>query len=401
MFWIPNFTEDVKNLVWWLWDAIQQLLATPSTFISTPAAEYFMGNSAGLATRFVFYVFVITLVAALFIRRKRKDGAISFLNMVLSVALIPLWVGAAEAFVRFGDTLKRFTASMGQLPEADQASNDLLNVQMPFIPVEQMFVTLFFAICLAAVGFQLLFLMIAYELANVVIISLSVIVFAISGLGENTRKFFSLLVSFFVVTGILGIPIILFVTQLAQLVSDGMLGDNNPTGSIILLTVGAFIGLALQPMIIIYTYKRVDRVMGNVIAKINDKVRSVTENKQRFDAHLAGSQKSTMSFRFRESMANMTNAGIDKFDNWRSGKAALATKRIADAADRYKSAGKTVPGGKAEAAANAVGLVGAGVSKVVPHPAAKVAVAVGSTTLNALIRKVGSASIPRVNARRE
>lgn len=409
MFWIPNFTDEVKKFVWWLWDTIQQLLAQPNAFMNLPVTEYFVGNSAGIATRVAFYVFAAVMMIAVFIRRKRQDAAISLLTMLVSIVIIPVWFFMARIFIDFGDVLKRLALLLNELPEADQSSNVLNNITLPIVPVDQAIVTLFFALMLALAGLQLLIVMVAYEFSNVLIVALGIIVYAMSGIGENTRKFFSLLLSIFLVTGVIGLPVILFLTQFAQMLNDVVVGDSNLTGSILFLFLGALAGLILQPVMVWYAYKRVDRVVGSVVARIQDKVRSVNENKHRLDAHLAGAERSTMSYRFRMSMANAINAPIDKFDSWKSDKAALITKRISDAADRFKSNGSDpsqdgsdtpIAGpSRAEVAATAIAGTGAIVSKVVPHPAAKVAVSVGSAALNKLILKVGNSRTPHAQVR--
>lgn len=397
MFWIPNFTEEVKKFVWWLWDSIQQLLGIPSTFINLPVAQFFIGNSIGVASKIVFYVFLVILALALVFRRKRNDAAFSFINLLVATSAIPLGVLAAEGLIGFGDVLKKLALEMDNLPQADQASNELINVTLPFIPLDQAIVTLFFSLLLASVGLQLLIVMVAYEFANVVLISLGVIVFALSGIGENTRKFFSLIISVFAVTGVLGLPVLLFVTQFAQGIGDALFQDTNPAGSILLLFVGAVGGLILQPVMMVFFYKRVSVVVGKMLAKFNDKLRAVLENKQRQDSHLAGSERTTMSYRFNQSIARTVNKPIDKFDTWRTDKAALATKRIADAATRFKAGGQTAVNGLSGAQKAATAVTGAAgvAAKVIPHPAAKVAVTVGSSALNMLINKAATARIPR------
>lgn len=403
MFWTPNVAEEVKKFVFWLWDILQQLLGTESTFINLPIARYFIGNAAGLAFQLVFYVFVLMLCVALVVRRVRKDAAVSFINVILAIAVIPAIIAVAEGALVLGNQFEKFVLELDNLPTPDDTSGDIDAISLSFSTIDQAIVTLFFALLLAAAGLQLLFLMVAYEFLNVLLIVAGVLVYSVSGFGENTRKLFSLIISMFIVTGVIGMPIIMLVTQLAQGLSDGLFGDSNPTGSIILLFIAAFIGICSQPLLVYYLYKRADRVMGNVIAKVNDKLRTVSENKGRLQAHLAGAERTTMSYRFRESIANTTNAQIDKFDAWKGAKAALATKRISEAAQRFKNptlptSDNTDRGDKALAAASAVAATGAVAAKVIPHPAARAAVTVGSSALTGIIRKAGNARTPRVRA---
>lgn len=394
MWWMPNMTEDLKNFIKWLWDAIQAMLAQPLSFTEMPIVQYLFGNAAGLSYKIVMYVFIAVICFAIVFKKMRTNGAIASINLLAAAVVIPLWFWLADQLFQVGHLLNRVAVAMGQLTTEDPTADDGGRLQIPLLPVQQALVPFFLSLVLAFVGLQLLILLVNYAIANVVIVLIGLFAYAAYGLNEGTRKFFSVLISIFVVTGIVGIPVILFSTEIAQFISNALLGEvDNGTWMILFVLAGTLFGLYLQYAIGRAAYKRIDRVVGKVIAKVDDKIRSVTENKERFDTHLRGEQRTTISHRFDQMRVRTVNAGVDKLDTLKIGAAAYITKKIGEYATRVAQPAAKAAAPVIGAAAKAAPLVAA-----VPHPAAKV-VSIGATALSALVNKVGNAPLPRARER--
>jgi len=391
-----DFAKSLNAFVQWVWDFVQQLISISINFSGLAIVQYIFGNSAGLAYEFAVYVFVGVVVFSLFVRRMRKNGVIASLQIVVIGVVIPIWFIAANEIQNLGDLLKRLVLLIETPPASETAtiSGTIVNITLPNFPVQDAIISVFLTILLALVGSQYMFMMIGYELLNVVLTVLGLVVFSMYGLGDRTRKFFSVILSVFVVTAIVGIPVALLFTQFAQLLA-GTIVDQATSGvwATVLLYLAATIGLIAQPLLVITAYRRIDQVVGKVIARVENKLRTVNENKDRFDSHLAGAQRTTITHRFDQMRVNTVNAGMDKIDVWKSSKVALVTNKITEAAARI-----TQPAAKAIAPVTGAASKLAPIAAVIPHPAAKV-VSIGAPLLNSLIRSVGNRPMPRARER--
>jgi hypothetical protein len=391
-----DFAKSLNEFVQWVWDFIQQLIAISINFNGLAIVQYVFGNSASLAYKIAIYVFVGVIVFALFVRKMRKNGAIASLQIVILGVVIPLWFLVADEAQNMGDLLKRLVL----LIETPVATGDsiisgpMANVTLPVFPVGQVIITLFLTILLAWAGSQFLFLMIGYELLNVVLTVLGLFVFAMYGLGDRTRKFFSVIISLFIVSAVIGLPVALLLTQLAQLLAGTIAGEvEGGVWTTILLFLAAILGLAAQPLLFVVAYRRIDQVVGRVTARIDNKVRSVSENKNRLDAHLAGAQRTTITHRFDQMRVQNTNSAMDKVDFWKSAKVAQITNKISEAASRIaQPAAKVISPIVGTASKASIAIA------VIPHPAAKI-VSIGAPILNSLVKSIGNKPMPRARER--
>jgi len=387
-----DFSKSLNEFVQWVWDFIQMLLAASISFNGLDIVQYVFSNTAGVAYKVTLYVFIGVIVFSLFIRRMRKNGAIATLQVVIIGAVIPMWFVVADEAQHLGDLLKQLVLLIQIPPATDDSiiSGPMANITLPIFPVQQVLITVFLTFLLAWAGSQFLFLMVGYELLNVALIVLGLIVFAMYGLGDRTRKVFSVIISLFIVSAIIGLPVALLFTQLAQLLAGSIAGE--ATGGVwttMLLFLAALAGLAAQPILFLAAYSRVDRVVGRVVARVDNRIRSVNENKDRFDSHLAGAQRSTITHRFDQMRVKAVNSGMDQVDKWKSAKVAQITNRITEAAARVVQ-----PAAKAIAPVTGVAAKVAPAVAAIPHPVAK-AVSIGAPLLNSLIRSVGNKPMPR------
>ncbi len=403
MLWILDFGKALNEFVKWLWDYVQQLLGLSIDFNALSIIIYIYGNTAAVAYELVIYVFTAVIVFSLFIRRMRKNGAVSLVMLVGIGVIIPLWFLAFDQLQEIGDTLKRLMLEIQPPENLDEVMNEnlidgsVVTLSLPVFPVEQAIIPVVLTIQLAVSGLGLLFLMVAYEITNVVLTCLGLLVFAMYGLGDRTRKFFAMIISIFIVTGIVGIPVILLFTQIAQLLAGALLGEiDNGTWQTLFIFVAVISALILQPLMVKAAYKRVNQMVGRVIAQVDNKLRTTTENKNRLDAHLAGSQRTTITHRFAQMRVSTVNAGIDKLDNWKMAGAASISQKLTNAADRASKIAK--PAAKVISPVAGVASKASPVIAAIPHPAAK-AISIGAPILNSLVKSIGNKPLPRDRVR--
>jgi len=387
-----DFSKSLNEFVQWVWDFIQMLLAASISFNGLDVVQYVFSNTAGVAYKVTLYVFIGVIVFSLFIRRMRKNGAIATLQVIVIGAVIPMWFVVADEAQNLGDLLKQLVLLIQIPPATDDSiiSGPMANITLPIFPVQQVLITVFLTFLLAWAGSQFLFLMVGYELLNVALIVLGLFVFAMYGLGDRTRKVFSIIISLFIVSAIIGLPVALLFTQLAQLLAGGIAGEaDGGVWTTMLLFIAALAGLGAQPLLFLAAYSRVDRVVGRVVARVDNKVRSVNENKNRFDSHLAGAQRSTITHRFDQMRVKTVNNSMDQVDKWKTAKVAQITNRITEAAARVVQPAAKVVSPITGAASKVAPAIAA-----IPHPVAK-AVSIGAPLLNSLIKSVGNKPMPR------
>jgi len=286
--WIFNLPAELKSAALELWNLISKYLAVPIDFNRLGVVQYLYGNTWTLAAQVAFYVFVGVFAVSLLVKRWRLNGALSLMQVFLIPTIAALWFVVAQQLQNLGDLLKQIVSSFGidTLPTGVTSSIDLV----PSLPSGETIIDILTFGLLAQGAYTVYTLLLMYAFMNVILTVLGLLVFAMYGLSEGTRKFFSLIVSVFMVTAVTGIPVILLLTKIAELISNILPnGGANAAVTIILICIAINVGLFLQIVLVYVGYKQVNRVIVRHIEQ-NKPLRSVLENKRRLEANLAGRQ---------------------------------------------------------------------------------------------------------------
>jgi hypothetical protein len=374
--WIFNLPAELKSAALELWNLISKYLAVPIDFNRLGVVQYLYGNTWTLAAQVAFYVFVGVFAVSLLVKRWRLNGALSLMQVFLIPTIAALWFVVAQQLQNLGDLLKQIVSSFGidTLPTGVTSSIDLV----PSLPSGETIIDILTFGLLAQGAYTVYTLLLMYAFMNVILTVLGLLVFAMYGLSEGTRKFFSLIVSVFMVTAVTGIPVILLLTKIAELISNILPnGGANAAVTIILICIAINVGLFLQIVLVYVGYKQVNRVIVRHIEQ-NKPLRSVLENKRRLEANLAGRQNSTVSHKFQQIRAGAVNTGIGVADEMKRHYGVQAAGALREFAKPSK--------------AQVASMAATTVAKAAPHPLVKV----GAVALAAGINVVANKSLPRV-----
>jgi len=365
----PGLLSSLEDAVKTMWDVIALVLSLSINYNGLDLTKYLIGNSFGLSLNLPFYVAVFIFIFALVFPRLRKNGVPALVVLIGMPVLGFLWFFALDQVQQIGDLLKK--VALGISLDGTANVGGILDIKIPSISPSDpvvlgvvIIMTIYTQILMVSLSF-------GYEPLNVALACIGVFVLALSGLGERTQKFFAFLISMFVVSGLLGVPIMIAFIRIAKIIVNALPGGDGFAifGSIIMWFF-ATVSIVLQYVIGWAAYQRAKEVVGRVVARLqNTKLRSIFENKSRLDMQLAGRTRSTVTNRFDLMRVKAVNYGVDKAEDFKRKQTAALTQKL-----------RTV-------ATGAVGAAGA----TIPHPVAKI----GAPILIGIINAVGNKPLPR------
>lgn len=380
---------DFKQAATQFWSYVKTLIAAPVNFDNSDLSRYLFSNTLGAIQLIPLYIFLVIFVIAIFNKRMRFNGVLSLANVFLFSIFSFVWFFATNVLQNLGNLLRQAVVQIGNVP----VPNSLVDKLIPASPIDQTgFVPLILFGLLLNLGFMVFMVVLSYAFLNVILSILGIIAIALVGLGAGPRKFLSFVIALLIVTSLLGVPVILFLAQLAQLFSNIVPGgDDNVTLTLSLIIIGLLAGLVLQPVMVWFAYKRVDRVAAQIIEKVRvtGAVRSLTENKRRSDAF--SGRSNPVSYRINQITASAYNAAATKVNTFKNDRLGYGAQQLREMATRTKARHSTETvierTGKHSTKAAALGTGLSVAAKVAPHPAVKAGAGIAAAGLTALTNK--------------
>ncbi len=373
-FLFPGLLEALKNAIAALWDAIAKILSISISFNGLDLVKYLYGNSFGLSLNLPLYVFAFVFVFAIMVPRLRKNGISAAVILVGMPTFGLLWFFGMDQVQQVGDILKK--VALGISYDNPSSPSNALTIQIPSINVADPVALGFVFILTIWVQVIMLSMMFGYEPLNVALTIIGILVLAASGMGERTRKFFAFIISVYAVSALFGVPVMIALIRIAKLIV-GVLpsGDGTAVLASVIMWFIALVSIFLQFVIGGVAYRSAYSVIGNVIARVNNRMRSILQNKARLDVNLAGRPRSALTNRFDQLRVHAVNFGVDKLETFKRQKAASLSEKVK---------------GLATKSITAVGMAA-------PHPVAKI----GAPILAGIIDSLGNRPLPRARMRRE
>lgn len=288
---IPTLFKDAYNA---LFKLLMDFLGFSINFDNLDLVKWLYGNVSTFAPWIAGVIFIVILPAAIMIRRFHLSGVMAFGAVVFTTAFAPLWFIFISAMRSVGSGATLVAASIGSQNLSD-GKNILVLPSMSFAsPI--IAGALFGGLLTYTFIFLQLFL--TYEIANVIFTALGLLLIALYGFGPRTRRLFSMLVAFGIVTMLIGRPVAILIMKIGNLIANGL-----PTNDVfwvgMITSASMFFALVSQIILPFVMYRSVHNVLGSMNAKVRNLVRSQIENKHKIDARVSGKVDTATSNRMR------------------------------------------------------------------------------------------------------
>lgn len=286
-FWDPG--AALKDAYNFLHEAQVQFLSTSIDFTTLGAAQWALGNMAGLAPYIAFLVALFMIPGAIIVRKLRLSGFMAVVVVMLGPALVTGWMLFVGALRDIGANLTVIGGSIDGSGVENPEPLTLPGVSMvnPIVDV-----IVFAALIIFTVFFILAFLQM--DIINVFIILFGLVLLFLYGLGPRTRRLFSILLAIGLTTLVFGRPVVIFILKLGNIAANAIPDEvAGLSGFIIWSSMGvAALALVALPFGL---YKPVHSVLGGLNVKVGNIVRSSIEGKHK--SSVSGNVKATVTNR--------------------------------------------------------------------------------------------------------
>lgn len=256
---LSGLSDAVVSGYKWMTKALEKFLMSPITNMSDNAAiRLIVSSQANLAMYLAYVTLGLMLIVAVFLMKGKKLGHALAVWAILSV-LTPIWVDLVLAMRDFGIQLAELVTKL-DLPTASTSLNDPL-FDEPIIGI------LFMGIALM-LGGLVASLVVGNEFIIVFFMIWWMPAFAISAIGERSKKVSNIILAFGLTSTMFSRASISFFLDMGTWAIDSLPFGNTAFGAAVLTIASYLFALVFQLVLVVAMYHAVTAIEGKIKAAV-------------------------------------------------------------------------------------------------------------------------------------